>query len=209
MSDEMSQTTRLVEQWISKLQGGDIHARERLVTVACDRLLRLVRMIKRGYPQVERWEQTEDILQNVLYKLHRSLARVQPTDAKHFYRLAALHIRRELIDMVRHYHGPHGWAANHQSRARRKCDDTGGAEIVDAAEITQDPRSLIQWTTFHEAVERLPDELREVFDLIWYNELPQQEVAALMQVDVRTVKRRWRAARLQLRERLGEGPCGR
>jgi DNA-directed RNA polymerase specialized sigma24 family protein len=40
-------------------------------------------------------------------------------------------------------------------------------------------------------VARLPDKLRAVFDLLWYQGLTQAEAAALLGVAVRTVKSRW------------------
>jgi RNA polymerase sigma-70 factor (ECF subfamily) len=47
-------------------------------------------------------------------------------------------------------------------------------------------------------VETLPDSLRQVFDLHWYHGLPLPQVAGLLGVSLKTVKKRWRAARLQL-----------
>jgi RNA polymerase sigma-70 factor (ECF subfamily) len=59
-----------------------------------------------------------------------------------------------------------------------------------------------QWSEFHEAIERLPDNEREVFELLWYHELPQEEVANLVGLSVRQVKRIWRAAKLRLHDEL-------
>lgn len=41
-------------------------------------------------------------------RLDRALAEKVPKDASHFFRLAALQIRRERIDLARHYGGPEG-----------------------------------------------------------------------------------------------------
>jgi RNA polymerase sigma-70 factor (ECF subfamily) len=49
----------------------------------------------------------------------------------------------------------------------------------------------------------LPDEEREVVNLLWYDELTQEEVATVLNVSLRTVKRRWQSARLKLAEALG------
>ena len=54
---------------------------------------------------------------------------------------------------------------------------------------------------------QLPDEEREVFDLIFYQELSQADAAELLDVSVRTVKRRWRSAKLLLHDVMdGELP---
>ena len=51
--------------------------------------------------------------------------------------------------------------------------------------------------------EALPDAEREIFDLLWYQGLSQREAAALLGITERMAKRRWRAARLKIHERLG------
>ncbi len=66
-----------------------------------------------------------------------------------------------------------------------------------------DPGRLAEWTGFHAQVEALPEEEREVFDLLFYQGLPQAEAAAVLGVSERTIKRRWQAARLALHEALG------
>jgi RNA polymerase sigma-70 factor (ECF subfamily) len=69
-------------------------------------------------------------------------------------------------------------------------------------ESTHDPSKLVLWGEFHRAVEALPDEEREAVDLLWYQELSQEEAAETLGVDKSTVKRRWRAARLKLAKAL-------
>jgi RNA polymerase sigma-70 factor (ECF subfamily) len=55
----------------------------------------------------------------------------------------------------------------------------------------------------------LPDAERAVADLLFYQGLSQEEAAALLGVDVRTVQRRWQRVRVHLHGRLGgEGPNG-
>ena len=69
-----------------------------------------------------------------------------------------------------------------------------------------DGEKVQRWTEFHEAAARLPDELRAVFDLLWYQEMSQAEAAALLGVAVPTVKLRWMKARLQVQQALGGSP---
>jgi RNA polymerase sigma-70 factor (ECF subfamily) len=71
---------------------------------------------------------------------------------------------------------------------------------------TLDGAKLHRWTEFHEAAARLPDELRAVFDLLWYQGLTQAEAAALLGVAVPTVKLRWMKARLVVQGALGGSP---
>jgi RNA polymerase sigma factor (sigma-70 family) len=71
---------------------------------------------------------------------------------------------------------------------------------------TLDGEKLRRWTEFHEAVAGLPDDLRAVFDLLWYQEMSQAEAADLLGIAVPTVKLRWMKARLQVQQALGGSP---
>jgi RNA polymerase sigma-70 factor (ECF subfamily) len=51
----------------------------------------------------------------------------------------------------------------------------------------------------------MPDEEREIFDLLWYQGLSQAEAATLLKVSERTIKRRWQSARLKLHHALRGG----
>jgi len=68
-----------------------------------------------------------------------------------------------------------------------------------------EPANLAAWAELHRQVEALPEEEREVFDLLWYQELTQAEAAGVLGVSGSTVKPRWVAARLRLLQALGEG----
>ena len=72
-----------------------------------------------------------------------------------------------------------------------------------AGEMTQNPLRLAQWKELHEGIESLPEPLREMFDLLWYNELSQDQAADIVGVSTRQIKRRWRDAKLALADALG------
>jgi RNA polymerase sigma-70 factor (ECF subfamily) len=63
---------------------------------------------------------------------------------------------------------------------------------------THNPLALTFWTEFHQTVEGLPDLERKVFELLWYQEMPQAEAAALLHVSESTIRRHWLSARRQL-----------
>ena len=191
----------VIEGCIQRLHAGDEKAREELLNCACDRLTRLTRKMLKGFGRVKRWEQTDDVVQNAMLRLYRSLADVQPADTVEFYKLAALNIRRELLDLAKHYYGPQGHGANYASLAQKS--DQSQAELpIERAASVDNPGEAEPWTAFHEQVERLPADEKEVFDLLWYQELSQAEAAELLNVSERTVKRRWASARLMLHEAL-------
>jgi RNA polymerase sigma-70 factor (ECF subfamily) len=158
----------------------------------------------RDFPGVHRWEQTDDVLQNAVVRLCRALGDVRPPTAADFFRLAAMQIRRELLDLARRYSGGRGLAAHRA--AVNGAGETSTAEPAVVAELvdtTNDPDRLAAWTDFHREVEALPPEEREAFDLLFYQALSQAEAASVLDVSERTIKRRWQAARLRLVETLG------
>lgn len=188
-----------LDRWLDDLRRGDAEARNRIIEHACDRLRSLAHRMLRGYPGVRRWCETDDVLQGALIRLHRSLAEVWPESARQFYGLAATQIRRELLDLARHHYGRNGYGANHHT------DGGGSAEV--SPDGREAPEGLEGWTAFHESIEGLPDEQREVFNLLWYEGLTQPEAAEVLGLSLATLKRRWQSARINLHGAMrGESP---
>ena len=196
-----------LEDCIRHFNEGDEAAREALLQMTSDRLLALSRSLKRGFAGVGRWEQTEDVCQIASFKIYEALLATRLNDARHFFRLAAKKIRETLIDLARHYQGPQGLGANHLTQPPVPADSfSGDAPNYDPGDLTQNPRQLAQWHDLHEAIDGLSEASREMFDLLWYNELPQQRVAELLGISVRQVKRRWRNAKFDLADAFGDDP---
>jgi RNA polymerase sigma-70 factor (ECF subfamily) len=201
MADASDSTTE-IQLRLDRLRAGDASARDELLDIARVRLSRLARKMLRDFPGVRRWEQTDDIVQNAALRLCRALKDIRPESARHFINLAAVQIRRELIDLARHYEGPEGPGRHYLSRAGLDASGTAPGSPESPAD-SGDPARLASWTEFHDTVEALPAAEREVFDLLWYQGLTQREAAALLSVTERMVKRRWRSARLKLHAMLG------
>jgi RNA polymerase sigma-70 factor (ECF subfamily) len=206
MADPSSQTLH-TQAYLDRIRGGDEAARGELLASACERLRNLARKMLKGYPNVHRWEQTDDVLQNATLRLYRTLQQVTVETSRDFFRLAALNIRRELLDLARHYYGPQGQGAHHATWGPGDSSTTRSDSGPAPPEPSHDPARLVVWGEFHERIAALPDEEREVFDLLWYQGLSQAEAAELLNVSERTVKRRWQGARLKLHEAMqGEVP---
>ncbi|HYT94035.1 MAG TPA: sigma-70 family RNA polymerase sigma factor [Gemmataceae bacterium] len=197
MTDRPPLTAQL-QGWLARLRAGDASARGELIEHVCDRLRRLTRKMLKGYPGVKRYAETDDVLQSALLRLLRSLDEVQPATTSALLGLAATQIRRELLDLARHFYGPHGAGAHHASQAGEGSQD----EPLDPPDATHDPSALAEWCEFHEQVEKLPAEEREAVDLLYYQGLPQADAAALLNVSVRTLQRRWQGAQLKLHQAL-------
>ncbi len=199
--DQSFHHTAEIQARLDRLRAGDRAARDELLALSMDRLARLARRMLKGYPGVARWEQTDDVCQNALIRLDRALRAVAPATVRDFFQLAAAQIRRELIDLARHYYGPLGPGARHSTRAGRACRAAPvGPSPPDS---TYDPGQLAAWAEFHDAVGSLDEADRVLFDLLWYQGLSQAEAAAVLRVAERTVHSRWLAARVRLSDALG------
>jgi RNA polymerase sigma-70 factor (ECF subfamily) len=190
-----------VLQCLERLQQGDSAARHELLNATCERLGQLTRLMLRDYPRLRRWEETGDVVQNALVRLYRALEQVAPPTPRDFLRLATVQIRRELIDLVRHYYGKEGQGARHATNAGEQ--GRSGPALFERADGSLDPSGLAVWCEFHEQVGRLPDDAREAFDLIFYQGMKFTEAAEVLGVAARTVKRHYLDARLRLHEALG------
>jgi len=172
---------------------GDDQAYGELLTLASSRLHTLARKMLREFPRLRRWEETDDVFQAAVLRLHQSLSEVRPSSAKDFLSLAATQIRRTLIDLARHHYGPEGPGAKHES-------DADNEQYCEA----DSPEKLAAWAEFHQQVEQLADQEREVFQLLWYAGSTQREAAELLGISERTVLRRYYRARLALKDSLPE-----
>ena len=160
-------------------------------------LLRLTRHMFHGYPGLMRWEQTDDIFQNAMIRLHRALADVHIQSERHFFNLAAVQIRRELLDLVKKYKAECSFATHHHT-------DSLNPHIVGGLVAKQfaPENDLEKWSEFHQSVENLPQEEKEVVDLLWYQGLDQAKASELLGISPRTLRRRWQAVRIKLFEVL-------
>lgn len=189
---------------LDRLRAGDLSARQDLIRSAQNRLVRLARKMLSDFPGVRRWEDTDDVFQDAVIRLCKTLERVVPDSVAAFVHLAARDMRCALIDLARHYQGPQGHGTHHRS------DVVSGSSsrVPDVSDDTYEPTRLAYWSEFHLRVQSLDAELRDVMDIVWYQGLSQAEAASMLNVSERTVQRRWRQACLELHDVLNGLPPG-
>jgi RNA polymerase sigma-70 factor (ECF subfamily) len=186
-------STTQLQRLLDLLQAVDDSAREALLQHSLERFRVLAKRMLRRHKDLRAREETDDVLQEALVRLYRALSKVRPLTVKAYCGLAARQIRWVLLDLVR------------KMASARVVSYTGAGEEPAAAD--SEPGDLLEWGQFHEKVDALPEEDREIFDLLLYQGLPQAEAGALLGISVRSIKRRWQEARLRLRESLrGEYP---
>jgi RNA polymerase sigma factor (sigma-70 family) len=197
----MVDTTTRLDDWLVRLRAHEPAALNELIAYFQRRLEALAHKMLTGFPVVAAKEQTGDVLQEAL--LHfpeaiRALAAKEggPAGTKtfhgpDFFRFAATLIRRELIDLAdRHRRRPAGPLP-------------ADSALAGSDGWTWNPARLAEWTELHEAAAKLSDQIRDVFNLIYYDGLSQKEAAEVLGVSDRTVRSRWQEASLLLVETLG------
>jgi RNA polymerase sigma-70 factor (ECF subfamily) len=208
MSDD---STAVMLAQLERAVTGDAEARQRLLELTRDRLMHHARHLLHGrYARLEPFAQTDDIVQQLYVKILHNQdrfwfnARGEPVSSlAEFFGHASAWMRDVLCDLLRKEYG-----RNDNRPAVVPLDgglsDTGSRH--EPSSNTLDGARLQRWTEFHEAVGRLPDDLRAVFDLLWYQEMSQAEAGVLLGIAVPTVKLRWMNARLQVQKALGASP---
>jgi DNA-directed RNA polymerase specialized sigma24 family protein len=186
---------RQLQQKLDLLREGNPQAREDIIDCSCQRLRHLVGTMLSQYPRLQQWEDTDDVLQDAMLRLHRALEQVQPQSVAQFFGLAATHIRRTLLDLVRRHFGPEGPGGYSHV-------DVGNGDWITSRGGPTTPKA---WAECYEALDGLPEQEREVVDLLWFDGLTQAEAAEVLGISERTIRRRWYAARYSLYKALGGG----
>jgi RNA polymerase sigma factor (sigma-70 family) len=178
--------------WVIELHQGRPDAAEAVCRKIMARVEKLARAMFKRFPRVGRFVDVEDVVQNALIRLLTAFRHVRPTSRRHFYALTGELIRRELLDLTKHYYGPRGHGTNLSDVA------VGDGEWeCPAADRAPDLADLERATAFHEAVARLPVQEREVIGLLYYHGWTQAEISGLYKVSVRTVQR-WQESGIAL-----------
>jgi RNA polymerase sigma-70 factor (ECF subfamily) len=186
--------TACLDRW----QAGDRSAANELLRLTIGRLEKLTRRMSLAFPNVREFADSDDVLQNSLMRLLRTLQNMRPATPRDFFNLAAVHIRRELLDLARRGRSRH--------TIPLEKDGSSSPHPVEPAAPDDTGPDAERWVRFHEAVDRLPTEEREVVGLIFYHGWKHDQIAELFGVDERTIRRRWSAARQRLRLLAGDVP---
>jgi RNA polymerase sigma factor (sigma-70 family) len=181
---------------LDRLRHGDCEARRLLLERACERLRRLAGLMLHGsFPEVARRHELDSVVHETWVRLLQAMEKTEPPTVADFFRLAAHKFRQVLLDM----------AQNERRRAQREVLGLSGTysdgPAPSAPSTTYDPARLALWTEFHEKVANLSEQERAVFEMHYYLELPQAEIAKVLELHPRKVSYLWIAAT----EKLGEG----
>jgi RNA polymerase sigma factor (sigma-70 family) len=192
-------TTAAVQRYLDALAGEA--PPEPIIRALLDRSVRRLHhlcaaLLYRSFPRLTRPPlnlQADELLSAVVERLLKALREARPGTVRQFFALAGQHMRWELTDLARRL--------DNQPAAVELRDGLVPAPAGSDSGISPDGRRML------EAIDGLPEDEREAFDLVRIQGLTYGEAAEVLGVATKTVQRRLDRGLRLLTERLGDlGP---
>ena len=193
---DQGNTTIEVQNYLREL-GGDAPS-EPIVRALLERSAARLQMLcttmlVRRYPRLLRPPmslQSEEMLSAIVERLIKAMRSVHPETPRQFFALANRHMRWELNDLARRL--------DQQAQLPELYEDAIPSPETSGSILGADAIRML------EAIENLPDEEREVFELVRIQGITQSETAELLQVSSKTVQRRLNRGLVILSEQLSD-----
>jgi RNA polymerase sigma factor (TIGR02999 family) len=182
----VNDTTGEVTELLRRIEQGDAAAHERLAQIVRAQLKRIAaNHLRRERP--DHFYQTSDLVQEAYLRLFR-MHDVHWEGHAHFFKLAALQMRRILVEYARH--------------AYRHNPINVPLEDVPGLTFSREPDLLAVDEILYD-LEKIDPQRAEIVVLRYFGGYQLDEIARLQGVSYATVKRRWRAARGLIKLQLG------
>src|SRR5215471_10723592 len=194
-------STAVVKRYLDAL-AGEAPA-EPIIRALLDRSVRRLHhlcaaLLYRSFPRLTRPPlnlQADELLSAVVERLLKALREARPGTVRQFFALAGQHMRWELTDLARRL--------DNQPAAVELRDGLVPAPAGSDSGLSPEGRRML------EAIDGLPEDEREAFDLVRIQGLSYAEAAELLGVAPKTMQRRLDRGLQLLTERLGDlGPGG-
>src|SRR5262245_53585538 len=190
-------TTVIIQRYLDAVPRGaaaEPVVREVLERAAGRLHLLCATLLHKSYPRLTRPPvslETDELLGGVVAGLLTARRTTRPPTVRRLFALANQHMRWQLNDLA------------------RRLDERPAAAALEDAGVAAPPDSTSSGLTpigrrVLESIEGLPEDEREVFDLVGIQGLTHPEAAAVVGVSQKTVQRRLNRARLLLAERLAD-----
>jgi RNA polymerase sigma-70 factor (ECF subfamily) len=175
-------TTVVIQRYLDELAAGS--PAEEVVRALLDRAARRLQqlcaaLLYRSYPRLTRPPlnlQVDEMLSALVERLLKALREARPTNVRQFFALASQHMRWELNDMARRL--------DKQPEGAQLQEELVPAAASSGSGLSPNARRMLA------AIDNLPEDEREVFDLVRIQGLSQAEAAGVIGVSTMTVKRR-------------------
>jgi RNA polymerase sigma-70 factor (ECF subfamily) len=190
------QTTVAIQRYLDALPGDA--AAEPIVRELLARTVGRLRLVcatflNKSYPRLTRPPvnlETDELLSAVVERLLKALREARPANVRQFFALASHHVRWELNDLARRL--------DKRTPPVEVREDAVLAPASSGSGLSTDARRML------EVIEGLPEDEREVFDLVGIQGLTHAQAATVIGVAEKTVQRRLNRARFLLAERLAD-----
>jgi RNA polymerase sigma-70 factor (ECF subfamily) len=173
--------------------------KDQLISLAYLRLQQLAHRILYAYDRQKLDEETHGLVAEAYLRLNRSLDDLKPETVRQFFGLAALQMRRHLLDKLRAIHG------RGELKRPKVTSLTPNAQDSSAFEMgIPNPESGSDWTSLDvlESLDKLEERQRECLVMQHWYGFTHQEIANLLGVSTKTVQRTTNLAFIQLNELL-------
>jgi RNA polymerase sigma-70 factor (ECF subfamily) len=192
MSEE--QTTVVVQRYLDALAGDQ--PAEPIVRALLDRALHRLHLLSANllYRSYRRLTlppmnlQPDELLDAVVERLLKALRSVRPQTVRQFFALVNQHMRWELNDLARRL--------DDRPRLVELAEQRTAAPPSSGSMLTPNARRMLQ------AIDQLPEDEREAFELVRLQGLSQIEAAGVLGVSAKTVQRRMNGALVLLAKEL-------
>jgi RNA polymerase sigma-70 factor (ECF subfamily) len=189
------QTSVVVQNYLTALAGdspADALIRGLLESAVRRLHLLCANLLHRSYPRLARPPlnlRPDEMLSAVVERLLKAMRTVRPGTVRQFFALANQHMRWELNDLARRLDA---------QPAARSLSDVAVAEVSSASELSTNSRRML------DAIDQLPADEHETFNLVRLQGLSHGEVAALLGVSTKTVQRRLHRSLILLADALAD-----
>jgi RNA polymerase sigma factor (sigma-70 family) len=189
-------TTAAVQRYLNALAGDQ--PAEPIVRALLDRAVRRLHLLcanllYRNYRRLTLPPlnlHPDEMLSAVVERLLKAMSTVHPQTVRQFFALVNQHMRWELNDLARRL--------DEQPTAVELYEGLAPAPASSDSGLSPDGRRMLQ------AIEDLPEDEREVFDLVRIQGLSQTQTAEVLGVSAKTVQRRLNRSLLLLAKELDD-----
>jgi RNA polymerase sigma-70 factor (ECF subfamily) len=191
-----ARTTVVVQRYLDELDGDS--PAEPIVRALLDRAVRRLHvlcatLLYKSYPRLSQPPlnlQADELLGVVVERLLKALREARPRTVRQLFALANQHMRWELNDLARRL--------DEQPAAVNLREELVPSPVSSSSGLTPDGLRMLQ------AIDELPEDERETFDLVRIQGLTQSEAAEILGVTIRTVRRRLNRSMLLLTQQLDD-----